>query len=109
MYQLHQTGSESRPNPNDSGVFAGFESGFDFTGTFTGTPACLFQASSRVVTAFSTSIYRVITEFWPVVFALALPLTPAFSGRTILLKSNRIKLVPVVGLEPTRLFKVPGF
>ena len=90
-------------------IFRRFKSGFDSTGTFTGTPACLFQAFSRVVTAFWTSIYRVITEFWPVVFSLALPLALPFSGRTILLKNNRIKLVPVVGLEPTRRFKVPGF
>jgi hypothetical protein len=31
------------------------------------------------------------------------------SRRTILLKYSKIKLVPVAGLEPARLFKVPGF
>jgi hypothetical protein len=32
-----------------------------------------------------------------------------FSGCTFSLKINEIKLVPVAGLEPTRLFTVPGF
>jgi len=56
------------------------------------------------VTAFSTSIHQVITEFWPVVFPLGLSLTPTFSGRTILLKISKLKLVPVAGLEPAQPF-----
>jgi hypothetical protein len=41
--------------------------------------------------------------------SLALSLALAFSGCSNSLQYSRLELVPVVGLEPTRLFKVPGF
>ena len=62
----------------------------------------VFASDGRLIPGWSLCFTRVL-------ISLALSLALAASGCTISLQSNEIKLVPVAGLEPARLFKVPGF
>jgi len=50
------------------------------------------------VTAFFTSIYRVIAEYWPVLISLALSLAPVSSGFCNSLVHSQLELEAEVGI-----------
>ena len=91
----------SSPVARYFGLLLNVYSGFDPTGTFTGTDTHVFVWPRRVVTSFFTSIYRVIVEYWPVLFSLAVSLALASSGFAILLEINSLRMAEGVGFEPT--------